>query len=299
MLNEFEINILRFFRNISNNFLDFLMEVFSFLGEQFVVVIILALIYFIYDKKVGRKIAFVIFTSINLNGIIKGTVQRIRPFVYDLNLDPARLETATGYSFPSGHTQNSSTVFYTVSNHFKKNYLWIITILITILIGFSRIFLGVHYVTDVIVGMALGILCAFLFSYLYEKFATNFKNELILYISTFIISIPFVFIFFKKDYKEIEVFKDFYKSFALYFGYICAFIIDEKFINFDNNVSFKTKAVRLFGAGICYILINYGLKLILPVDNIFFVALRYFCITFITLGIYPLLFKKILFKKAK
>ena len=123
MLNEFEINILRFFRNVSNNFIDFLMEVFSFLGEQFVVVIILALIYFIYDKKVGRKIAFVIFTSINLNGIIKGTVQRIRPFVYDLNLNPARLETATGYSFPSGHTQNSSTVFYTVSNHFKKNYL--------------------------------------------------------------------------------------------------------------------------------------------------------------------------------
>ena len=83
----------------------------------------------------------------------------------------------------------------------------------------------------------------------------------------------------------------------MFAGFMFAFIIDEKYINFDNNVPLKIKLFRLLGAGISYFLINYGLKLILPSDNIFSVIFRYFLITFVTLGLYPLIFKNLLFKK--
>ena len=167
MLNNFELDILRFFRKISTSFTDAILEFITIFGEQIIIVAILAFFYFAYNKNLGKKIAYTLFTSLSLNGAIKGVVSRPRPFVLDPLLGAERVETATGFSFPSGHTQASSTFFYTTAFYFKKKLLWIFCIVITILIGFSRIGLGVHYPTDVIVGMILGILCAiFLFSFL-------------------------------------------------------------------------------------------------------------------------------------
>lgn len=297
MFEKYEIEILRFFRSISNDFSDFLMEAITFFGEQIVIVAILAFFYFIYDKKIGKKFAYIIFTSTNLNGVVKGLVARTRPFIYDPTLDSARIETATGYSFPSGHTQNSFTVYFSIAHQFKKKYIWFICVVISILIALSRIILGVHYPTDVIAGAFFGLLSAFGASYIHDRFAKTYKSELLVYLCTFACFIPFNFIFFREKFTDIEIYKDFYKAFAMFAGFMFAFIIDEKYINFDNNVPLKTKLFRLLGAGISYLLINFGLKLILPSDNIFSVIFRYFLITFVTLGLYPLIFKNLLFKK--
>lgn len=299
MLNNFELDILRFFRKISTSFTDAILEFITIFGEQIIIVAILAFFYFAYNKNLGKKIAYTLFTSLSLNGAIKGVVSRPRPFVLDPLLSAERVETATGFSFPSGHTQASSTFFYTTAFYFKKKLLWIFCIVITILIGFSRIGLGVHYPTDVIVGMILGILCAIFLSILFDKCIKNFKSELLMYLASFIIFVPFIFIFYSNNYNKVLIHKDFYQMVMMFGGFICAFIIDEKLVQFDTNVSLKTKILRLIGAGISYVLVDYGLKFIFPKDLFILSLVRYFLITFVVLGIYPLIFKNILFKKQK
>ncbi len=300
-LQSFELDILRSLREISNPFFDFLTEVITFLGEQYVVILILVLLYFTYDKKLGKKMAYIIFTSTCVNGAIKGLVARPRPFVVDPTLDSVRKQTATGYSFPSGHTQNASTTFigFAYNNSWKKKLVWILAITLSILIGFSRLILAVHYPTDVLCGLLLGILCAIGLSILFNKFATNNKNEHLLYILTFALFIPFCIIFYKPTYDEIHIYKGFYTIMAMFLGFILGSLLESKYVNFTNNVTLKTKILRILGVIIIFAFIQFGLKEILPKKNIFIDMFRYFMLTFTILGIYPIIFKKTLFKNVE
>lgn len=303
-IRDFEITILKSLRGISSSFLDSLMQIITMLGEEYVLIGVIAIFYFLYDKEIGKKIIFTLFVSLLLNNTLKGLIKYPRPFVYDPSLDAVRKETATGFSFPSGHTQSATTLYSSVAmfgnldkkTKLSKKTIWIIAIIIFTLVGFSRMYLAVHYPKDVIVGVILGIASVFLCSYLFKLSKDDSKKLLIIHIIIFAIFLPFLFIFYKDSYLEIKIYKNFYSSFAMYSGFILANLIDNKFVNFTCNTSLKKKILRLFGVVICFAIIQFGLKLILPSESIFFYFLRYFLLTFVSLGIYPLAFKNNLFK---
>jgi len=303
-IRDFEISVLKALRGVSNSFFDTLLQIITILGEQYVLIGVIAIMYFLYDKEVGKKIAFTLFTSLLLNNSLKGIVKYPRPFAYDETLDAVRKETATGFSFPSGHTQSATTLYSSVALYgdldkktkLSKKTIWIIAIIIFVLVGFSRMYLAVHYPKDVLVGMILGLAAVFICSYLLKLTKNIFKNEMLLYIAILFIFLPFLTIFFKSSYKEIEIYKNFYTSYALFLGFVLATFIDNKYVNFSCNTSLKKKIIRLLGAGICLVAIQFGLKVIFPKEVIYFDFIRYFLITFVGLGIYPLLFRKNLFR---
>ena len=270
-IQNLELQFLRFLRNISNPFLDFLTEVITFLGEEYVIIFILVILYFTIDKKLGKKIAYIIFTSTCLNGAVKGIVARQRPFHVDPTLDSVRKQTATGYSFPSGHTQNATSTYIGLAynNYYKRKMFITIAIVLSVLIGFSRLILAVHYPTDVICGFILGTACAIGLTLLFDKFTKNTFSEHLLYICTFIIFVPLCFIFYKPTYEEIYIYKGFYTITAMFAGFILGSIVESRYVNFHNNASIKTKILRVLGVAIIYVLIQIGLKAILPKENIF------------------------------
>ncbi len=90
--------------------------------------------------------------------ILKGLVCRPRPFVAAPELYPGLIPRPSGYSFPSGHTCASFAAASVLWKHFKK--AGTAALVLAALIGFSRLFLFVHYPTDVLAGMALGVLSA-------------------------------------------------------------------------------------------------------------------------------------------
>lgn len=298
-IQNLELQFLRFLRDISNPILDFLTEIITFLGEEYVIIFILVFLYFIIDKRFAKKIAYIIFTSTCLNGVVKGLVARPRPFTVDPTLDSVRKHTATGFSFPSGHTQNATSTYIGLAynNNYKRKLFIIVAIILSTLIGFSRLILAVHYPTDVLFGFILGAICAVFLSILFNRFTKNTKQEHLLYLITFIIFIPFLFIFYKQQYEEIYIYKGFYTITSMFAGFILGSLIESKYVNFTNNVSLKIKLLRVLGVAVIYLLIQVGLKAILPKENIFFTMIRYFLLTFTILGIYPLLFRKQLFKK--
>ena len=312
-LQEMELNFLHTLRNASNAFLDFLFECITFLGEQYVYIVIIIVVYFAIDKRKAENIVYAIFTSALVNGILKLFVHRARPFSpeHPNPVKPAREETATGYSFPSGHTQNSAVTYTSVALQFRKRWMYIAAPILIVAIGFSRLWLGVHYPTDVLAGLILGVGVSFFALWITNKFTSSFKSKMKLFGITAIVFLPFLIYFYIKykigfaDVTEETIYtyyklnRDIIISFGLLLGALLAFIVEYKFVNFQNTNNTKLKILRPLFALIFALGSYFGLNVIFKAIDPYCVELdflRYLLVPFIGIGVYPLVTKKWLFK---
>ena len=128
---------------------------------------ILLLIIFLFkfkNKKIGFAIVINIINSALLNMILKNILQRPRP-------EEFRIISVTGYSFPSGHSMNSMAfygfliylIYIKIENKYIKWALISILSVLIILVGISRIYLGVHYTSDVLAGFLISIVYLILY----------------------------------------------------------------------------------------------------------------------------------------
>ncbi len=126
-------------------------------------------------RKVGIMSAMALLASLIINNnIVKNLVQRPRPYMtfQDIRI---LIPTPSEFSFPSGHTSSSfaaASVFY---RHLPKK-LGVPAVVLAGLIGFSRLYVGVHYPTDVIAGVIMGILLSYLAEFLIHLFAKKLKK---------------------------------------------------------------------------------------------------------------------------
>ena len=143
----------------------------NFGGIIYLPIISLILFIFIKNKKIGLGIFINLCTAALLNFTLKQIIRRPRPIDY-------RLITESGYSFPSGHTMVSTAfygfIIYLIYKNVKNKYIKIslisaLSILIT-LIGISRIYLGVHYTSDVLGGMFISISYLMIYINFFNKF---------------------------------------------------------------------------------------------------------------------------------
>lgn len=297
-MNNIEISFLNRIREMISPFFDKLFEIITFLGGQEVLIIIVVIVYFIVSKKIGQRIAFSVFGSLLLNNTLKSIINRIRPFRHpnaNYTLSDNVTTHASGQSFPSGHSQNVSVTYTSIAIAFNRRPIWILSIVAICLVGISRIVLGVHYPTDVVVGITLGISCAFLGAYLHQKAEEDIKRQMILYLIVAIIFSPFIIFFLTKDNLDYPRYKDLFTSYSFFIGYIIAVWLDSKFVNFDCHNPLKKRIFRAIIALVIIVGIQFGLKVILPKDNVLLDMLRYFLLSFIGLGLYPLITKKYLF----
>jgi len=141
--------------------LDAVFKAITFLGEEEFFLILVPLLLWSVDFAVGVRLVSFFLLSTYANAGLKDVFAHPRPF----ELDPTvKLHEAGGYGLPSGHSQSAVVVWGTLADAFRKTWLWVVAILLMVLIGFSRIYLGVHFPTDVLGGWLIGLL--FLLVYL-------------------------------------------------------------------------------------------------------------------------------------
>ena len=160
---QFELSVLDNIQSyLRCDFLDAAMPIISMLGNVGAIWIVCAVVLLVIPKT--RKVGVILAVSLAIealccNVILKPLVARIRPF--DVNTAVQLLiSPPTDFSFPSGHT---GAAFAAASAlFFSKNRLWIPSLVLAILIAFSRLYLYVHYPSDVLGGILLGILSGWL-----------------------------------------------------------------------------------------------------------------------------------------
>ena len=163
--------------SVRNPILDSIMIFITSLGNGGMIWIAATILLLIPKKtrKAGVMSAVALLGSLIINNnIVKNIVQRPRPFVTFADLQII-IPTPSEFSFPSGHTSSSfaaAAVFY---RHLPKK-LGIPSVILAGLIGFSRLYVGVHYPTDVIAGVLMGILLSYLAEYLVNLFAKKLKK---------------------------------------------------------------------------------------------------------------------------
>ncbi|KOR26509.1 phosphatase PAP2 family protein [Clostridium sporogenes] len=170
LIQNVDIYILDFIhKNIANNFLDKIMIFITSIGNLGLIWIGISLLLLI--SKRYRKVGVLCIASLFLSSLIgevllKNLVQRGRPFtaVEGINL---LIKAPKSFSFPSGHTASSFAVATVVGRKIEKFKLPIY--ILAIAIAFSRLYLYVHYPSDVLVGALIGVISAKIILYMHSK----------------------------------------------------------------------------------------------------------------------------------
>lgn len=153
------------FREGVGGFLTNFVNKMTFFGELNTVLVIMAVVYWCVSKKFGTYLLMGWSGNRLVNGVLKVTACAYRPWIRDASIVPYgnSMTTATGYSFPSGHTMNAATVYGGVAVRKDMSRAVRITLgLLVILVAFSRCYLGVHTPQDVLVGSIAGMLVMWL-----------------------------------------------------------------------------------------------------------------------------------------
>ncbi len=283
-----ELSVLQYLAGIRSPLLDIFMEAITFLGEDTLLIVLISVIYFMIQKESAYRLCFVTVCSLGLNGIIKNICKMPRPFATG-KVSCIRPETATGYSFPSGHTQNFATWSTALSRILKKRWFTVMMLVLSVAIGFSRLYLGAHYPSDVAAGLVLGILMGIFGSMLYEKH----KNPIRLFAPVCIgMGIFGIFFLMNPD----PHFADYFKCVGLMCGLTASAHIDKAFGNITYNVAIWKKLLRVIIAVVLALIFRAGLKLFSFPDSLHLSLIwdtfRHFVLITAVFGVYPILIPK-------
>jgi len=317
---EFELEIIRWMQSFSNQFWDFFFQFWTMFGEELVIIGVLGFTYWCYDKKIGEALGITVFVSLVLNSFIKVLVQRPRPFQVDQTITNIRPQTSGGFAFPSGHTQGAATVFGGLAFWIRKRWLTIVVCIIIVMVAISRMYLGVHYLTDVLAGGALGLLIAF---GLYRFFVRTEDRSRFYMIILVVAGLIFIgsYIYFLMTSTATESASDssvFYgnltdsaKMMGAIFGFVFGIGFEKRYVNFTTHRVLWKNLIRFAGGVIVVMAVRILLKAVFGLivapeslsDGEFFSAsiavifdfVRYFAMVLLGIGIYPLLFGKLKF----
>jgi membrane-associated phospholipid phosphatase len=159
----FNIELIRVLAEGRTEFLTGLFQFFTFLGEVEGYVLLVTLIYVVYDKTLAYRLCVLTLVTMSLNHLLKTIVMNPRPFITDgtyaerwaVSPDKAA-ELATEYSTPSGHAMAGSAFYSYLLTSVRNTQVRVACVLLLLLTGLSRPYLGVHYLEDVLVGWVLG-----------------------------------------------------------------------------------------------------------------------------------------------
>ena len=262
------------FREGAGGILTEFLQKMTFLGELTTALVVMAIVYWGVNKELGEFLLMGWSGNRLVNGVLKVTVCAYRPWIRDARIIPYgnAMTTATGYSFPSGHTMNAATIFGGVCVRRDMPKALRVTAAITVaLIAFSRIFLGVHTPQDVLVGAAAGILVMWLIWRMMQWIGLNpGKDKLVVVIGMVLAAAVAVYAGAKSypaDYDAqgkllvdgAKMANDTFKGVGWCAGFLIGWLLERRYVNFSTDVPLSRKLTRVMIGLISY----YAVSLIL------------------------------------
>ena len=281
--------------------LNELMLAVTTLGEETAFLVIALIVFWCVDKRKGHYIMSVGFLGTMANQFLKLLCRVPRPWVLDPEftiLEQAR-EAASGYSFPSGHSQTAVGTFGCIAVTAKKRWVKIVCIVIMVLVPFSRMYVGVHTPADVLVGAGMALVLVGLLKPVVFREDAKFMKCLI----AAMIALSAAFLLFVELYRfpadmdaaNLESgHKNAYTLLGCLIGVAIVYAADKKWLNFPVEAKWWAQLLKIIVGLALVLLVKSGLKA--PLDALFgghmaARAVRYFLIV-ITAGVlWPMSFR--------
>ncbi|MBO5772574.1 MAG: phosphatase PAP2 family protein [Clostridia bacterium] len=288
-----EQNFILFLQSLGGegSFIYYLFQFITLFGEELLMIGILGTLYWGINKQRAEKIGFTLLFATVANPMIKNVFARIRPF----NCPETGIQNfkdVDGFAFPSGHSSNSATIYLASAYEYREKkfkWLWAFAIIVPILVALSRSYLGAHWPTDTLAGLALGAICAFGIITLLDKV----KNRHLLYLIACAIC-TLGCIWCRTD--------DYFSAMGMLWGFVFGVIFEQKYVHFENTKVWWKIVLRVLGGVVVYLGLNTIIKLAfgwaIDLDKLYapqfaFRLVRYAIILFVACGVYPMCFAPI------
>jgi len=262
------------FRNGVGGCLTSFLSKMTFYGELSTAIILMAAIYWAISKEFGTYLLMGWSGNRIVNGFLKVTACAYRPWIRDARIVPYgnSMTTATGYSFPSGHTMNATSVFGgTLLKKDLPGLLRIVAGCIMVLVAFSRIFLGVHTPQDILVGTVAGLVVMGLVMKMMQWLEEHPEKDILVLVIGIACAVAVAVYAAVKPYPVdydaegkilvdgAKMANDTFKGVGWCAGFLVGWILEKRFVGFTTEVSMKTRCAR-----ICIgLFIYYALTLVL------------------------------------
>lgn len=267
--------MLQNFREFTHGFLDNFFMIITMFGEITIPTTVAAGIYWCINSQYGMFVLWNWGAGTVANELIKSTACIYRPWILDNRIQPIpqAFSMAGGYSFPSGHSQTAISIWGSIAYCFKRKMLTVFLIILILLIGFSRNYIGVHTPQDVIIAYVLALILIFILNKLMQ-WEQKGKNRDIIILAIAIAS-SFGLILFEQiktypmDYINGELLVDpikmqlyAYPKVGLMLGIFTGWFLNKRFLNFDGSKGKSNLKLIRFITGIILlsILSQYGTK---------------------------------------
>lgn len=321
---EWNLEVLSWLAEHRQEILDTVMAILTYLGSEYVMIGLISVIFLCLDKKLAYKIGLVFFGSGAAVQITKLACRIERPWTlvntkytqfgerYSYVDKLGAKEGATGYSFPSGHSQSAMATYGTLAvSTPKKKWGWKILLwALPLLVMFTRLYLGVHTPFDVVVGAFIGLVFVFCVSAIFDKLYSSKKYDIVVSAvlgGVSIASIVFALVV-KATVQNVEtaMVSDCLKASACGVGFAIGYFVERRFIDFDPKCgSVGDKIVRvILGIGGVFA-IKEGVKYLgkaISTSEGFTMAVdivRYLLVVLFALCLVPFIVKKMHDKKDK
>ena len=297
------MGLLYWFQSIRNPVLDVILGLVTRFGEETLFMVLGLFILWCVDKKWGFRLLLTGLVGSVFNQLLKAIFLIPRPWVLDPNftiVESAR-EAATGYSFPSGHTQTAAVVYGMIAAWLKKKWMTVLCVALIIGVGISRMYLGVHTPYDVGVSLATGVLTVWVMMRLFAKAEEDGKKELTAQLMGLVFAAVMVLyvMYAPKRAANVAEFdahgvESAFKLFGSMAGLIGAWLIDQKYVHYETKAVWWAQILKVaLGLGVV-MAVRLGAKPVLALimgEHAAAGAVRYFLMCVVGGGLWPMTFK--------
>jgi len=291
------MELLRLIEGIRSPFLDTVFGLITRLGEQTILIVVFCVIFWCINKRMAYVMGVAFFLSSLVVQGMKICFRIDRPWVADPTFEPVRsaVRQATGYAFPSGHTQNAAALLGALAAQLKLVSIKAILVSLAVLVAFSRMYLGVHFLSDVVVSLVITFLLVwFAVKFVAHDDSVNKKRELLLsllIVLCAVVVIVIALVLYFGGTVEPRQLSDSTRAAGAAIGFAIGMYVERVYIRFSVKAKNIFWQVGKFVLGVAGTLaIQEGVRLLgtgLAMD-----AVRYFLmVTWITL-FFPLIIKR-------
>lgn len=274
--------------------LDQIFQIITYLGQELIPIIVICALYWCYNKKLATTIGFTYLISGLMVQGLKITFRIPRPWILDPKFKPVEkaVAAATGYSFPSGHTQSATSLFTPLALFFQKWWQKFICVALFLLVGLSRMYLGVHTPADVCTAILLTVLISLIIwkGQNYLEDASHMRKIIIpLLVATVFLCI-YGYLLYHRGIIEHRYVTDCYKMAGASIGFMTGWYLERTTLSFSNEGCTKKELLIRLIAGMILTIIIHIVPKLLAFEFLLWDMLRYALVVFWIIYGYPYLF---------